>query len=137
MKLFLDSSAFAKRFVEESGSQEVEHLCSQAAELCLSIICVPEIISALNRRLREQSLTQKEYAQSKRRLSQEVRDTVIINLTPDIIQSSIEVLESTSVRTMNALHIACALVWEADLFASSDHRQIVAAKTLGLRTKQI
>jgi hypothetical protein len=35
MKLFLDSSAFAKRFVEEPGSLEVETLCSQATELGL------------------------------------------------------------------------------------------------------
>jgi uncharacterized protein len=137
MKLFLDSSAFAKRFVEESGSQEVEHLCSQAAELCLSVICVPEIISALNRRLREKSMTRQEYARAKQRLSQDVRDTVIINLTPDVIQSSIKILETTPVRTMDALHIACAMAWEADLFASSDHRQITAARTAGLKTKQI
>jgi predicted nucleic acid-binding protein len=137
MKLFLDSSAFAKRFVEESGSQEVERLCSQADELCLSVICVPEIISALTRRSREKTLTRQNYARAKQRLAQDVRDTVIINLTPEIIHSSIEVLESTSVRTLDALHIACALACEADLFASADHRQLDAAKTLGLKTKQI
>lgn len=136
MKLFLDSSAFAKRFVEESGSQQVEHLCSQATELGLSVICVPEIISALNRRLREKSMTRQEYARARQRLSQDVRDTVIINLTPDVIHSSIEVLETSPVRTMDVLHIACAMAWEADLFASSDHRQIIAARAAGLKTKQ-
>lgn len=134
MKLFLDSSAFAKRFVEESGSEEVEVLCSQAAELCLSVICVPEIISALNRRLREKSLPRREYVQVKQRLAEEVRDAIIINLTPDVIQSSIKILETTPVRTMDALHVACASVWAADLFVSSDHRQIAAAKTVGLKT---
>ena len=48
MRLFLDSSAFAKRFVNEAGSQDVERLCSLADELALSVICVPEIVSALN-----------------------------------------------------------------------------------------
>ncbi len=137
MKLFLDSSAFAKRFVEESGSQDVEKLCSQATELGLSVICVPEIISALNRRLREKSLTRQEYARAKQRLSQDVRDAVIINLTPDVIQSSIGILETNPLRTMDALHIACAMAWEVDLFISSDHRQITAAITAGLRTKRI
>jgi len=137
MKLFLDSSAFAKRFVDESGSQEVEILCSQATELCLSIICVPEIISALNRRLREKSLTRRGYAQAKQRLSQDVRDTVVINLTPDVVHTSIDILETTPVRTMDALHIACAVAWGADLFASADHRQIAAAKTVGLKTKSV
>ena len=137
MKLYLDSSAFAKRFVEESGSQEVEQLCSQTTELGLSVICVPEIISALTRRLRERNLTRQEYARAKQRLSQDVRDTVIINLTPDVIQSCIEVLQTTPVRTMDALHIACATAWEADLFASSDHRQIAAARAAGLKTRQL
>lgn len=137
MKVFLDSSAFAKRFVEEPGSQRIEDLCKEARELCLSIICIPEIISALNRRLREKVLAPFEYARAKRRLSEDVRDTVIINLTESVIQSSIAVLESNSVRTMDALHIACALEWRTDLFASSDHRQITAAKRAGLKTMQI
>lgn len=137
MKLFLDSSAFAKRFVEELGSQAVETLCSQATELCLSVICVPEIISALNRRLREKSLTRRGYAQAKQRLSQDVRDAVVINLTPDVVHASIDILETTPVRTMDALHIACAVAWGADLFASADHRQIAAAKTVGLKPKQV
>lgn len=50
MKIFLDSSTFAKRFVDEPESQKVEDLCSQAMELGLSVICVPEIMSALNLR---------------------------------------------------------------------------------------
>ena len=137
MRLFLDSSAFAKRFAEEPGSQQVEDLCSQAAELCLSIICVPEIISALNRRLREKLLTQDEYVKVKRRLSEDVRDAVIINLTPMVVQSSIAVLERNPVRTMDALHVASAMVCHADLFVSSDHRQLAAAKNTGLETKQI
>lgn len=137
MKLFLDSSAFAKRFIDEPGSQQVEDLCSQATELCLSVICIPEIISALNRRLREKNLTRQEYTQAKQRLSQDVRDVVIINLTPEVIHTSIVVLETNPVRTMDALHIACAIEGHADWFASSDHQQITAARSSGLRTKQI
>ena len=71
------------------------------------------------------------------RLSQDVRDAVIINLTPDIIRSSIEVLEAVPVRTMDALHIACALAWEADLFSTSDRRQHTAAKTMGLKSQLV
>jgi uncharacterized protein len=137
MKLFLDSSAFAKRFVEEPGSQEVEALCSQAHELGLSVICVPEIISALNRRLREKSLSRQDYARAKHRLALDVRDAIIVNLTPDVIHTSIKILETAPVRTMDALHVACALAWDANLFASADRRQIAAARTLGLKTRQL
>jgi len=137
MKLFLDSSAFAKRFVEESGSRQVEALCAQADELGLCVLCVPDIISALNRRLREKGLTPQDYSRAKQRLSQDVRDAVIVNLTPEVIQSGIALLETNPLRTLDALHVACAMAWEADLFASSDHRQIAAAKHAGLKTTQI
>lgn len=137
MRTFFDSSAFAKRFVDEPGSQTVEDLCSQATEVCLSVICVPEIVSALNRLTHEQSLTRNQYLTAKRRLSDDVRDAVIVNLTPAVIRSSIAVLEASRVRTMDALHVACALEWRAQLFASADRRQIVAARKAGLRARQI
>ena len=63
MKLFLDSSAMAKRFIDEPGSQRVEDLCAEATALGLSVICVPEIISALRRRKRERALTPRQYTQ--------------------------------------------------------------------------
>lgn len=137
MKLFLDSSAFAKRFIEESGSRQVENLCTQADALGLCVLCVPEIISALNRRRREKAITRQEYSRAKQRLAQDVRDADIINLTPEVVQASIGLLESQSLRTLDALHVACAMAWEADLFASADHRQITAAKNVGLKTQQV
>lgn len=136
MKACLDSSAFAKRFVEEQGSDAVEAVCAQASELGLSVLCVPEVISALNRRLRERVLTPPQYLQAKQRLLDDVRDADIIQLTPSVVGSAIHVLEASPVRAMDALHIACALEWGADLFGSADARQLAAAKRAGLKTRQ-
>jgi predicted nucleic acid-binding protein len=36
---------------------------------------------------------------------------------------------------MDALHVACAMQWGAELFVSADARQVAAAKKAGLRTK--
>ena len=137
MNAYLDSSSFAKRFVEEAGSDRVERACSQASELGLSVICVPEVMSALNRRKREHTLTAVQYREAKERLLDDVRDAVIVNLTPSVIGSAIRILETSSVRAMDALHVACALEWGADLFASSDDRQLKAAKKAGLKTQRI
>jgi len=137
MKAYLDSSAFAKRFVEESGSDGVEAICAQASELGLSVICVPEIVSALNRRRREHMLTREQYRVAKKRLLDDVRDADIIFLTPTVIGSALMILEASPVRAMDALHVACALEWGAELFASSDKQQLQAAKRAGMKTKQI
>ena len=137
MKTYLDSSAFAKRFIEEGGSQEVEDLCGQASELGLSIICLPEIISALNRRQREKSLTAQQYAEAKSSLMNDVRDADIIDLTVSVVGSSITTLETSTVRAMDALHIASALEWGAELFVSADKQQLKASRHAGLNSQQV
>ncbi len=137
MKVYLDSSSFAKRFVEEDGSADVETVCSQASELGLSVIGIPEVGSALNRRKRERTLTGVQYRAAKQRLLDDVRDAVIINLTASVIGSAIHVLETSALRAMDALHVACALEWGADLFVSADDRQLKAARKAGLKTRQI
>lgn len=137
MKAYLDSSSFAKRFINEAGSDRVEATCAEATELGLSVLCVPEIVSALNRRRRERTLTRAQYSSAKRRLLEDVRDADIINLTTSVVGSSISVLERSPVRTLDALHVGCALEWAADLFVSSDKRQLDAAKRAGLHTRKV
>jgi predicted nucleic acid-binding protein len=137
MRTFFDSSAFAKRYVEESGSQDVEDACRQATDLAVSILCTPEIISALNRRVREKALNRHQYLAAKSHLSEDLRDAFIINLTPSVVHQGISLLESNPLRTLDALHLACALEWHADLFVSSDRRQLVAAKEAGLKTRGV
>ena len=135
MKTFFDSSAFAKRYVEEAGSHVVDSLCQEATEVALCVLCVPEIISALNRRVREGLLTDREYTESKHYFSQDIRDAVMVNLVPQVVSTCTEILEASPVRAADALQIACALEWETELFVSADKRQISAAKKAGLRTK--
>lgn len=135
MKTFFDSSAFAKRSVEERGSQAVDSLCQEETEIALSVLYVPEILSALNRRVREGLLTWREYLEAKQYLSQDIRDAVIINLNPQVISIYPKILEASPVRAADALQIACALGWETDLFVSADMRQNSAAKKAGLNRK--
>jgi len=137
MKTFFDSSAFAKRYMEEDGSDKVESLCAEATALALSVLCVPEIISALNRRLREGSLSRIQYNEVKARLSAEIADAIIVNLVPAVVAEAITILENNAVRAMDALHVACALQWNAELFVSSDDRQLAVARRAQLHTKKV
>lgn len=137
MKTYLDSSAFAKRFVEEAGSDTVEKICTDTTELGLSVICVPEMISALNRRKRERSLTRHQYADVKRRIFSDIRDADIIDLTVSVVACAITVLEKSPIREMDALHIACALEWRAQTLVSSDKKQLDAARRAGMKTQRV
>ena len=137
MRTFFDSSAFAKRYIEEAGSQAVDALCAGATELALSVIGIPEIISALNRRVREGNLSRPQYVEAKTRLSEDVEDAAIVNLTSSVLSTCTTILEDSPVRAVDALHVACAVAWQAELFVSADKRQTAAASKAGLNTRLV
>ncbi len=62
MKVFFDTSALVKRYVNETGSQQVVEICQKADALALSIICLPEMISTLCRLVREGKLSEEIFA---------------------------------------------------------------------------
>ena len=105
--------------------------------LGLSVICLPEIISALNRRLREKTIAREQYGLTKQRLSDDIRDADIINLTPEVVTQAIMMLEVLPLRAMDALHLACADVWGAELFVSAEKLQVKGAERFGLKAKLI
>jgi predicted nucleic acid-binding protein len=115
MKLAVDSSAFAKRYVHEIGSDQLYQILQNASDLALCVIAVPEIISGLNRRKREGFLSSENYNLAKKHLLTDVRDTTILQITPSVVLHSIKLLEANTLRTMDAFHIACALEWKTDL----------------------
>jgi uncharacterized protein len=133
VKLFLDTSAFAKRYVAEKGSNKVMELCQQADSLVVSVICLPELISTLSRLLREKKLTKTDFRKLKSEAMADLADVDICQITPNVLASVISLLESHPLRAMDALHVACALAVEPDIFVSADHRQLSAARKAGLK----
>lgn len=132
MKLAVDSSALAKRYIQEAGSDLLDGFLQDASRLGLCIILVPEIVSAFNRRVREKVLTQRDYKRVRKQLLADVQDADILQITPSVIARSVTLLETSVLRGMDSLHVACALEWKADLFVTSDRRQFNAAANSGL-----
>jgi predicted nucleic acid-binding protein len=137
MKVFFDSSAFAKRYIVEPGSDRVEKICSQSTMLGVSSICLPEIVSALCRLRRQSVITEDQYKNAKEGLLRDIEDALICNITPSVIKQSIHILETSKVRSLDALHIACALEFEAETFVSSDIQQLSAARTAGMKVLRV
>lgn len=137
MKLVVDSSALAKRYVQETGSEKLDHFFQNASELALCIILVPEILSGLNRRMREGALNLKNYRAVRKQLLIDAQDAIILQITPSVISHSVKLLENNVLRAMDALHVACALEWKADLFITSDRRQWIAAQNAGLHSEYL
>jgi hypothetical protein len=87
--------------------------------------------------IREGALDIKDYRAVRKQLLNDVRDATILQLTPSVISHSVKLLENNVLRAMDALHVACAIEWQADLFVTSHRRQLLAAKNAGLRTEYL
>ena len=133
MRVYFDSSAWAKRYIDEAGTDEVLEWCEQASELALSVIAIPEVISAFRRLLREGRLRADQYSLLEGDLLLDVEDTLVCDTIPEVIGHAVRALESHVLRAMDAIHIGAAVACSADAFVSADARQCAAARALGLR----
>jgi predicted nucleic acid-binding protein len=137
MRVYFDSSAFAKRYVDEAGTPEVLAWCDQATELALSVIAVPELISAFRRLMREGRLDDAQYRQLKADLMADIADALICDTTPHVVQKAVTALEAHPLRALDAIHVGAALACSADAFISADGRQCIAARHFGLQVVQL
>ena len=137
MNVFLDTSAFAKRYVAEPGSEKVISLCQRADALVVSVICLPEFISTLSRLIREKKLARTDYRKLKGGAMADLADIDICQITSEVLVRVISLLESHPLRAMDAVHVACALVVGPDLFVSADHRQLAAGRKAGLKVLDV
>ena len=66
------------------------------------------IVSALCRLRRERKLSTEEYGNAKASVLTDIDDPTVIGITEEVIAHGVAVLEQFSLRSADALHIACA-----------------------------
>ena len=106
--------------------------CDRATELVLSVIAVPELISAFRRLVHEGRLSEPQYSRIRSELLADLVDALVCDTSPQVIQKAVEALEAQPLRAMDAIQVASAQVSGADVFVSADMRQCEAARRLGL-----
>jgi predicted nucleic acid-binding protein len=137
MRSFFDSSALAKRYLDEPGSDDIEEVLEASSSLGLCVICLPEVISALHRSRQNGAFGREAYVALRVALVQDFADAEVVQLTEAVLKRCVRILESDSVPSTDALHLAAALEWRANLFVSADQKQITAALALGLRPLRV
>ena len=128
MNVFLDSSALATRYLEEPGSNQLEEILSSASSLGVSIICLPEVVSAFCRLRREGKMPPSQYLSAKRAFLADIEDCSVTDVTNQVMTRAIELLERWPLRSSDSLQVASAAEWAAELFVSADARQWTQAR---------
>jgi len=137
MKLFLDSSAIAKRYKRESGRDTVERLLMAADTVVMAAHCKVEIASSLSREIHDNSIDMGQYAHAMGEVMQDFVDFDVRPISPEIEALAIAAMAHNHLRAIDALHIGTAQAERVDLFVTADRKQALAAQVVGLKTELI
>ena len=137
--IYLDSSALAKLYVPEPESDSLDTFLRGRRDLLISELAITEVLSAVARRRREGMITAHQ--------ALEIRDAVLadadsgsfhrLDMSPVVHREAERLLfqiESVALRTIDALHVAAALLGSATYVVTFDARMRAAALHAGLKT---
>jgi predicted nucleic acid-binding protein len=140
-RYFLDSSAFAKLFVAESGTDRLVELVRHCEDRhrMISILADIEVRSAIRRRQASGDIALRDAESALASLTQEARCIVQQPLSRPVIVQSVAIIDRQTLRALDAIQLASALVVHKTLkphdslvFVASDKRLLDAATAEGL-----
>jgi uncharacterized protein len=136
--VYVDASALAKLYVPEPESDTLEAFLQGRRDLMISELAITEVLSAVARRRREGALTVHQ--------ALEIRDAVLadadsgafhrLDMSPVVHREAERLLfniESAALQTLDALHVAVALLGSATHVVTYDVRMRAAALHSGLK----
>lgn len=137
MILYFDTSALIKRYVEEDGSKEVDHLWEGSSEIITSVVAFAEIIAAFRRKYREGIISKAGYSKTVSEFKNEYSELILVSISPDLNQVIERLLLKHPLRGFDAIHLASALLIQKEgplavNFACFDHQLNKTAAEEGL-----
>ena len=136
--IYIDTSAYLKIFLKEKGSDKVRKLVKEN-RLLASAILTSECFSAFSRRRQGKDIDDKTFDRLVTRVKKDLPYLEIVRLTDDVLRRTEEILLHSTVRTLDAVHIASALLFQestgiALTFVTSDKKQAEFTNDKGLNT---
>jgi predicted nucleic acid-binding protein len=137
LKLYLDTSALVKLYVEEEGSATVREAVAGAETIATTVIAYVEACAAFARRRRESHLSRTDYRRTIHELQSDWDRYLLLEVTNELIRTAAELAAIHPLRAYDAIHLAAAKVLQERLqgpilFACWDSRLSATAKGEGL-----
>ena len=137
MAVYLDTSALAKWYLNESRSEDFAAFMAQAADPVISRLVVLEMRCLLARRRRSGHLDRELEARVFAELEADVAaGHLLLRPVEDehvvAAVGLIERLQPIALRTLDALHLAIAATWALPQLATADRVMAEAAERLGM-----
>jgi hypothetical protein len=136
---YIDTSALAKRYLNEAGSEEVEDCLADQSLLLTTRLTRAEMRSLLARRRRHGELDAALEAQLFAAFLDDIRQGYLVEheLSAPMLDGAVNIigqLPAIALRTLDALHLAAAQQLGAETLVTADATMRDAAAELGIPT---
>jgi predicted nucleic acid-binding protein len=133
LRLYLDTSALVKLYVEEDGSSMVRQWVDDADTVATSIIAFVETRAAFARRHREKRISSAAHARLVRDFAADWDRYLVLEATQPLMTRAGRLAATHALRADDAIHLAAAITLQEKLaepvsFASWDARLVFAAR---------
>lgn len=137
MNLYLDTSALAKLYIREQGTDEVNRWVAQADFAATSLITLAEANAALARAVRVKSISQRTGEEAMRLLRKQWPLYLKTPITEKTVARAAELAWTLGLRGYDAIHLASAELWQTALgmpvsLMTYDNQLAVGAGQLGM-----
>jgi predicted nucleic acid-binding protein len=129
---YVDTSTLLKRLLDEDGSARADAIWEAADALVAASIVVVEARAALAAAERGGRLSSPQHRAAKAGLQDLLEEVAIVEVTEDLVATAADLAEEDGLRGYDAVHLAAALVVEAQILTSSDSALCDAAQRRGL-----
>ena len=136
--VYLDASALVKRYVAETGTQEVVNLLQRASVVGTANITKVEVSAALAKSVRAGVLSPENAQLALRNFYEDWRFLERLHVVDLVVSRASTLAWEEGLRGYDATHLACALVWQEMLdepvvMATFDRQLWEAARRMGMK----
>lgn len=144
MNFYADTSALMKRYLDEPGSNVVRKYLDEAEFRYTSALTRLELVSAVEFSKRIRRINSPSYRVISAKLEADVHQGLLtlMDISPDILKRAIPIVRVRQLRSPDAIQLATALEVSRKVdgefyFLCADHALLVAARSEGLRCKDV
>lgn len=139
--VYLDASAWVKRYYQEQGTEEIQALFVEGAILACASLGLVEVLATLSRKFKAQQINELQFEQKQREVNADWAQFIQIQLSDEVLKAASRLTVELALRGADAVHLASAVILQQNLpnpdefiLATSDQELRVAAELVGITT---
>lgn len=132
MSTYVDTSTLLKLLIDEPGTDRATQIWEAASPVVSIRLLEVEARAALAAAVRAHRLTPDEHRGAKASLASLLGQVDVVEVTRDLVAAASDLAEQEGLCGYDAVHLAAALLVEADILTSADTALCLAASRQGL-----